>query len=378
VYIPRKVLLERIQLALSRSKAVMLVGPRQVGKTTLAREFLLPGHSNYFDLENPRDRVRLEEPMTALEPLEGLIVVDEVQLVPELFAVLRVLLDAKSDMGQYLLLGSASPRLLQQGGESLLGRLEVIEVGGLSLDEVGTQHLDTLWLRGGYPVSYTAANDQNSFDWRKQAVNRFVEQDLGQLGVKVPSPAMLRFWSMLAHYHGQVWNAADPARSLGSSETTVRRYLDFLTQTYMVRQLQPWYENLAKRQIKRPKIFFSDSGFLHYLLGIRTAADLYSHPRGGASWEGFAVEQVIHHIQPDQTYFWATHGGAELDLLLFKHGLRLGFEFKRADAPKVTASMRTAMQDLKLDRLYIVYPGTARYTLGEVNVLPLQLIPSLL
>ena len=363
--IARTDLLLRIRQALERSKCVALVGPRQVGKTTLAREFLPVKHPNYFDLENPIAKVRLSEPMTALEPLEGLVVIDEVQLAPQLFSVLRVLMDNKPDHGQYLILGSASPKLLQQTSESLLGRIEVIEISGFTLNEVGSDQLERLWRRGGYPNSFLASSEDNSLAWRRNAIGRFVEQDLNALGINVPSPAMLRFWAMLAHYHGQVWNAADPARSMGVSESTVRRYLDHLTQTYMIRQLQPWFENLGKRQVKHPKIYFPDTGLLHSLLGIRDQADLLTHPRSGASWEGFALEQVIHQIQPDSAYFWAAHSGAELDLLLFKNGQRLGYEFKRGDAPKMTASMRTAQNDLRLDSLEVIYPGAIRYPLAE-------------
>ncbi len=369
--VTREKLLARIRTALSRSKAVALVGPRQVGKTTLARAFLPTKHPNYFDLENPVAQVRLQEPMTALEPLKGLVVIDEVQLAPNLFPVLRVLMDDKPDNGQFLILGSASPKLLQQSSESLLGRIEVIEVSGFDMEEV--PDLEMLWRRGGYPLSYLASSEENSLQWRRNAVNRFVEQDLTQLGINVASPAMLRFWTMLAHYHGQIWNAAEPARSLGVNESTVRRYLDTLTQTYMVRQLQPWFENLGKRQVKHPKIYFSDTGLLHYLLGIRQADDLLVHPRLGASWEGFALEQVIRRIQPDQAYFWSTHSGAELDLLLFKDGKRLGFEFKRGDAPKLTASMRTSFEVLELTSLQVIYPGEIAYPLGEIaTAMPLK------
>lgn len=368
--IDRLQLLSQIREALARSKAVALVGPRQVGKTTLARTFLPFKHPNYFDLENPLAQLRLNEPMTALEPLEGLVVIDEVQLAPNLFPVLRVLMDQREDFGQFLILGSASPKLLQQSGQSLFGRIEVIEIQGFGLNEV--EDLETLWRRGGYPSSYLAKNETNSQEWRKNAINRFIEQDLAQLGINVPSPAMLRFWMMLVHYHGQVWNAADPARSLGVSEQTVRRYLDYLTQAYMVRQLQPWFENLGKRQVKHPKIYFRDTGLLHQLMGIGDQAHLLAHPHSGTSWEGFALEQVIRLVQPEAAYFWATHSGAELDLLLFKNGKRLGFEFKRGDAPKLTASMKTAMADLGLDHLQVVYPGLSAYPLAEkITVTPL-------
>ena len=371
--IPRTQLLERIRRALSRSKSVALVGPRQVGKTTLAREFLPSKHPNYFDLENPISRARLEQPMTALATLEGLVVIDEVQLAPDLFPVLRVLMDEKPDNGQFLILGSASPRLLQQGGESLLGRLEVIEIGGFDLQEVGSDQQAALWRRGGYPRSFLATSEDDSLEWRRNAVSRFVEQDLRQLGLNAPAPAMLRFWTMLAHYHGQIWSASDPARSLGVNESTVRRYLDFLTQTYMIRQLQPWHENLGKRQVKHPKIYFPDSGLLHALLGIRSEADLQTHPKSGASWEGFALEQIIRAVRPDEAYFWATHNGAELDLLLFKNGQRLGYEFKRSDAPKISASMRSTFTDLGLSSLEVIYPGRVGYALADgIAVRPLS------
>ena len=369
----RNALQKRITQALKRSKSVALVGPRQVGKTTLAREFLPFTHPNYFDLENPLSRARLEQPITALSSLEGLVVIDEVQKTPDLFPVLRVLMDQKPDFGQYLILGSASPRLLQQTSESLLGRIEVIEIPGFTLEEVGNNHLEQLWQRGGYPQSFLAQTEDDSNEWRKNAINRFVEQDLSQLGINVPAPAMLRFWTMLGHFHGQIWNAADPARSMGSSETTVRRYLDHLTQTYMIRQLQPWHENLAKRQVKHPKIYFPDTGLLHYLLGIRNQADLLTHPKIGASWEGFALEQILQSIHPDQAYFWAAHNSAELDLLMFKNGQRLGVEFKRNDAPKLSASMKTVFETLQLDSLSVIYPGEIRYSLAKnIQVIPLD------
>jgi uncharacterized protein len=374
----RQELIQRIKQALERSKSVALVGPRQVGKTTLAREFLPFTDANYFDLENPVSRARLSEPMTALQSLEGLVVIDEVQLAPNLFPVLRVLMDQKPDFGQFLILGSASPRLVQQSGESLFGRIEVIEITGFNLEEVGTANLNTLWRRGGYPNSYFASSEENSSEWRKNAVNRFVEQDLSQLGMNIPAPAMLRFWTMLAHYHGQNWNAADPARSMGSNESTVRRYLDSLTQTYMIRQLQPWHENLAKRQVKHPKLYFSDTGLLHYLLGIRDQSGLLTHPKSGASWEGFALEQTIRMIQPDETYFWATHNGAELDLLIFKNGGRIGIEFKMIDAPRRTKSMQIALEDLQLEMLYVIYPGLHAYPIADrIKAMPLHLLSQL-
>jgi predicted AAA+ superfamily ATPase len=365
-------LLNDLHRALGRARAGALIGPRQSGKSTLARTLMAPGHPNYFDLENPLDRARLEQPMTALAPLQGLVVIDEVQFVPALFPVLRVLIDRSERNGQFLLLGSAAPALLRQAGESLLGRLEVLEVGGFDIEEVAAADQDLLWQRGGYPRAFLAATDADSHAWRLNAISRLVDTDLPQYGIHVPAPAMLRFWRMLAHFHGQVWNAADPARSLGVSEPTVRRYLDHLTQTFMVRQLQPWHENLAKRQVKAPKIYFRDSGLLHSLLGVASLPELLAHPRSGASWEGFALEQVLRIAQPDAAHFWATHAGAALDLLLFKAGRRIGVEFKRSDAPRVTPSMATALRDLRLDALYVVYPGAHRYALGErIEAVPL-------
>jgi uncharacterized protein len=355
----------------------VLVGPRQVGKTTLAKKLLNSSHPNYFDLEAIDDRARLANPQLALAPLTGLVVIDEVQNAPDLFPVLRTLIDRTDRKGQFLLLGSASPALLRQSTESLLGRVEVLEVSGFNLDETGIACQDSLWSRGGFPPSFTASNDDDSYAWRLNAVSRHVEVDLRQFGIDLPPPTMLRFWRMLAHYHGQIWNASELARAFGVSEPTVRKYLDILTQTYMIRQLQPWYQNLSKRQVKAPKIYFRDSGLLHALLGIRTQDDLYRHPAVGASWEGFALEQVIQISRPDEAYFWATHASAELDLLLIKGQQRIGVEFKRSDAPTLTKSMNVAISDLGLDRLYVVYPGAHRYPISDkIEAVPLwALVP---
>ena len=382
--IPRKRLQSQVLGALARSRAVVLAGPRQSGKSTLAAGLVPRGGARWFDLENPVDLQRLQQPMTALTALldappaadpaaaTGPIVIDEVQLAPGLFPVLRVLIDRSPANGQFLLLGSASPALLRQAGESLLGRVEVVEVSGFDLQEVTPAAQNILWLRGGYPRSFLAASDVDSMVWRTQAIQRHVETDLPRFGVNVAAPAMLRFWRMLAHCHGQVWNAADPARSLAVSEPTVRRYLDVLTQTFMVRQLQPWHQNLGKRQVKAPKLYFRDTGLLHALMGLPDMDALLHHPRSGASWEGFALEQVLRIAAPDEAYFWATHNGAELALLLIKDGRRVGVEFKRADAPGITASMQIAMHDLQLDRLYVVYPGELRYALTErIEAVPL-------
>ena len=374
----RQALEHSIRKALVRSRAVALNGPRQAGKSTLAQRFLDRRSPNYFDLENRSHLARLAQSHEVLENLDGLVVIDEVQLQPGLFPTLRVLLDRSNKSGQFLLLGSASPALLRQAGESLLGRVETVEVGGFTLQEVASVEgfdrriVDRLWLRGGFPRSYLADSDEDSAVWLNNAVNNHVSVDLPQFGINVAAPAMLRFWTMLGHFHGQIWNAAFPAQSLGVSEPTVRRYLDTLTHTLMVRQLQPWHENIGKRQVKSPKIYFRDTGLLHTLMGVTTLAELATHPRAGASWEGFALEQVLRIAQPDQAYFWATHQGAELDLLMFKGQLRIGVEFKRADAPKLTPSMRIAIKDLKLDALYVVYPGLHRFPLGEgVEAVPL-------
>lgn len=363
----------RISTALQHSRVVALIGPRQVGKTTLARQFVAPDHLNYFDLEDPVSLARLAEPLTALASLTGLVVIDEVQRAPELFPILRVLVDRADIPARFLVLGSASPVLLKQVGESLAGRVEVIEVGGFGLSEVGDGQLERLWQRGGFPLSFLAAEEEDSRVWRKNFIQTFVERDLPQLGFQIPSAAMQRFWAMLAHYHGQIWNAAEPARSLGVSEATVRRYLDLLTGVFLVRQLSPWHENIGKRQVKAPKVYVRDSGLLHQLLGIADARALLSHPKCGASWEGFVLEETLRRIQPDEAYFWATHGGAELDLFLLKNGRRHGVEIKRADAPRLTPSMRHALDDLRLDSLTVIYPGTKTYPLGDkVRVLPLE------
>jgi hypothetical protein len=375
---PRPSLLDAVRTALRRSPAVVLVGPRQVGKTTLARMLLPATSPNYFDLEDPRVEAQLETPMTALTGLHGLVVIDEVQRAPELFKSLRVLIDRDGSPARFLLLGSASPTLLRQSSESLAGRVEVIETAGVTLQDVGAGDQPALWWRGGYPRSLLAATDEDSRIWRREFIRTVIERDLPQLGLNVAAPAMQRFWSMLAHMHGQVWNAAEPARSLGISESTVRRYLDWLTQAFMIRQLQPWHENLAKRQVKAPKVYVRDTGLLHELLGVASAEELPRHPRCGASWEGFALEQMLAIARPDEAYFWATHAGAELDLLLFKNGRRVGVEFKRADAPRLTPSMRSALEDLSLDALYVAYPGDRRYALADrVEAVPLAaLLPA--
>ena len=382
----KRVALENsIRVALGRSRGVVLSGPRQSGKSTLAQQFLSRESPNYFDLEYPPHAQRLLEPAQTLQQLSGLVVIDKVQLKPGLFPLLRSLMDRSNAPGQYLLLGSASPALLRQAGESLLGRVETIEVGGFDLREITSERgcfsdaaATRLWLRGGFPRSYLAASDEDSLVWRNNAISDHVRVDLPQFGVNIAAPAMQRFWTMLAHYHGQIWSAARPAQSMGASEPTVRRYLDTLTQTLMIRQLQPWHENLGKRQVKAPKIYFRDTGLLHALMGVKTLAELVTHPHCGASWEGFALEQVLRIAKPDEAFFWATHQGAELDLLMLKGQQRVGVEFKRADAPKITPSMRIALHDLKLDALYVVHPGPHRYRISDaIEAVPLwALLPT--
>ena len=357
--------MRQVQTALRRSRAVALIGPRQCGKTTLARQIVSAGSPNYFDLEDPASLSRLDEPMTALKDLKGIVVIDEVQRRPDLFPVLRVLTDRVPMPARFLILGSASPELLRQSSESLAGRIETVAMSGLSIVEVGLSKLSKHRLRGGFPPSFLARTEIDSFAWRKNFIQTFLERDLPQLGVGTPAPALLRFWMMLAHYHGQMWNAAEPARSLGISEPTVRRYLDILSGVFMVRQIQPWHVNLKKRQVKAPKIYLRDTGLLHYLLGIRTERDLLGHPKNGASWEGYVIEEIIKATSPDDIYYWATHSGAEIDLLLVKQGRMYGVECKRVDAPKLTLSMRNAKDELGLDRIAVIYPGNTRYTLGD-------------
>lgn len=310
--------------------------------------------------------------MTALAPLRGTVVIDEVQRGPDLFSVLRVLADRKPLRARFLILGSASPSLLKQSSESLAGRLETIELTGFGLDELGQKALNRHWRRGSLPLSFLARSDADSFMWRQQFIRTYLERDLPQLGINIAAVTMLRFWTMLAHYHGNVWNAAEPARSLGVSQPTVRHYLDLLTDLFIARQLAPWHANLKKRQVRSPKVYVRDSGLLHQLLGIRTEGDLLSHPKHGASWEGYAIEEMIKLTEPDEAYFWATHTGAELDLLIFKHGRRYGVEAKREDGPRITPSMRIALADLRLEHLTVLYPGNRRYALDErITVVPL-------
>jgi uncharacterized protein len=370
--IPRTALFQRIENALKRSRVTGLIGSRQCGKTTLARQFLSPESENYFDLENPFSLARLDQPMVALQDLRGLIVIDEIQRRPDLFPVLRVLCDRKPLPARFLILGSASPDLLRQSSESLAGRLTILSMSGFSLEEVGFTSQSQHWRRGGFPLSFLAASEEESLAWRKDFVKTFLERDVPQFGFSLPATSLFRFWSMLAHYHGQVWNNSEAARTLDISESTARRYVDLLQDLFMVHQLRPWHANLGKRQVKSPKIYFRDTGLLHYLLGIRTGQELALHPRNGASWEGYVIEETLKAVEPEQAYFWATHAGAELDLLLVKDGKRIGVECKRMDAPRLTPSMGIAVKDLKLSRLIVLYPGPHSYSLAKsIQVVPL-------
>jgi uncharacterized protein len=361
---PRPGVARKVRQALRRTEVVLLTGPRQCGKTTLARTFASPRSPAYFDLEDPVDLARLAEPMTALAGLRGVVVLDEIQRRPDLFPVLRVLADRRPRPARFLVLGSASGPLLQQSSESLAGRVAVLEMSGFHLHDLGSASHDRLWRRGGFPRAYLARTEADSWAWRAQFVRTFLERDLPQLGGPLAPSTLRRFWAMVAHYHGQVWQHAEPARSLGVSEPTIRRYLDLLTDVFMVRQLHPWHANLMKRQVKSPKVYVRDTGLLHHLLGVRTPADLLRHPKAGASWEGFVIETLLAALAPDEAYFWATHQGAELDLLLFQRGRRVGIEIKRADAPVLTRSMQVALSDLELDHLAVIYPGAVRYRLA--------------
>jgi predicted AAA+ superfamily ATPase len=371
--IQREHILSKIRIAIGRSRVVALVGPRQSGKTTLARQLVPPDSLNYFDLEDLTSLSRLDEPMIALRDLCGLVVIDEIQRRPDLFPVLRVLCDRDPLPARFLILGSASPDLVRASSESLAGRVETISISGFSLAEVGVQAMEQHLLRGGFPLSYLAGSETDSISWRKNFIQMFLERDLPQWGVRVPSVTLLRFWTMLAHYHGQIWNTAELARSLGVSEPTTRHYLDILEGVFMVRVLQPWHANLKKRQVKSPKVYFHDSGLLHYLLGIRSQLDLQNHPKNGASWEGYAIEEMLKVVEPDEVYYWATHNGAELDLLLLKDGHRIGVECKRVDGPRLTPSMRTALEDLELDKIFVIYPGDLRFPITDrVTAVPIS------
>jgi uncharacterized protein len=368
--IPRTEDERRLRAALRRAPIVLVTGPRQAGKSTLARTVVQPAPSHVFDLEDPRDAARLGEPTLSLPALQGTVVIDEAQRRQDLFPVLRVLADEDARPGRFLVLGSASPDLVGLAAESLAGRVTLVELGGFRLTDVGTGAIDTLWERGGLPRSYLAADDATSRAWRDDYISTFLERDLANLGVRIPATTMRRFWTMIAHYHGQTWNGAELARAIGVSQGTVRRYLDALTDALTVRQLQPWYANIAKRQVRSPKVYVRDSGLLHRLLGIADRHDLLGHPKVGASWEGFVIEQILM-LDVRDPWFWGTHTGAELDLMVNLDGERIGVEVKRTDRPGLTPSMRHALDDLALDRIVVVHAGTHRFPLApRIDAIP--------
>jgi hypothetical protein len=363
--IERPELLAQVEYGLEHSPVTAILGPRQCGKTTLAREVGRRQSAAYFDLEDPQDQARLANPQLVLEALRGVVILDEIQRRPELTMLLRVLADRRPLPCRFIVLGSASPDLMRQASDSLAGRIHFVDMSGFTLGEVGVEQRDRLWLRGGFPLSFLAENDEASHQWRLTFARTFLERDLPQLGVQIPAETLRRFWTMLAHYHGQLWNGSEIGGSLGVTHHTTRKYLDLLTGAYMVRQLQPWFENVGKRVVKSPKVYVRDSGLLHALLGIPDWAVLQGHPKLGASWEGFVIEQILSWAGERNAYFWATHSRAELDLLVLAKGKRWGFEIKYQDAPTITKSMRIAMQDLKLERLWVVYPGKTGYPMDE-------------
>jgi len=370
--------LRRLTTALKRSPIAALLGPRQCGKTTLAHMFSEGRKTTYFDLESQVDIRRLQNPSLALGTLEGTVIIDGIQAMPDLFNVLRVLVDRPENRGRFLILGSASPAVVRNVSETLAGRVEFVELSGFDLREAGADSWERLWLRGGFPRSFLARSEADSLAWRENFIQTFLARDIPHLGISIPAAAMRRFWTMLAHFHGQTWNASRVAHSMALSDKTVRSYLDILTGTFMVRQLQPWYENLGKRQVKAPKVYLRDSGILHCLLSLTERQALLGHPQAGASWEGFALEHVLRVLRPSEAYFWGTHGGAELDLFFLHRGRRCGVEMKFVKAPEATRSTVIALADLRLDHLWIVYPGKHAYPIQDkLTAWPLHEVASL-
>jgi predicted AAA+ superfamily ATPase len=376
--ISRNDALNRLETALDENPVAALLGPRQCGKTTLARGLAERRGGHWFDLESAEDRMALAQPELTLRKLSGLVVIDQIQRAPEIFTTLRPLADRRETPARFLILGSASPEIVRGVSESLAGRVGFVDLGGFHLGEVPLDGLDALWLRGGFPRSFLAATESASCRWRSDFVRTFLERDLPQLGIRTASETLRRFWTMVGHFHGQTWNAAELARSLGASEGTARNHLDILCGTYVVRRLAPWQTNLGKRELRAPKVYVRDSGLLHSLLGIRTRRDLLSHPKLGASWEGHALEQTLALCGSNDSYYWGTHNGAELDLLLFRGGKSYGVEFKVADGPTMTRSLHVALADLGLERAWIVHPGDKRYPVHDrVEALPLKDLGSL-
>jgi hypothetical protein len=363
--INRPEFIKEIEVSIRNNPVTAIMGPRQCGKTTLARAIAQSTESTIFDLEDPADFDLLSTtPKIILQQQKGLVILDEIQRIPELFPLLRVLADEPDSPRKFLILGSASPELVQKSSESLAGRIGFINLTGFKLNEVGFENLEKLWQRGGFPRSYLAQDEPQSFSWRENFIQTFLERDISNYGFNIPPVTLRRFWLMLAHYHGQIWNGAEFARSLGVSEPTVKRYFDILTGTYMIRQLQPWFENIKKRQVKAPKIYIRDSGILHALLGIENN-DIYTHIKSGASWEGFIIEQLLYKLKSRDFYYWRTHTGVELDLMVLKGGKKIGFEVKFSDTPKITRSMISALDDLKLDHLFLIYKGQREFSLNE-------------
>jgi uncharacterized protein len=377
--IQRPFIIQQIRTAVNRSPITALLGPRQCGKTTLARIFSGDKNAVFFDLESKPDQQRLQNPELVLGALQGIVILDEIQTMPQLFSVLRVLVDRPENKVKFLILGSASPELIKNVSETLAGRVEFVEMSGFNLLEIGKKKWREIWLRGGFPRSFLAKTDEDSRAWREGFIRTFLERDIPQLGISIPSAAMRRFWTMLAHFHGQVWNASKLARSMGLSDKTVRSYLDILTGTFMIHQLQPWFENTSKRQIKSPKIYLRDSGILHGLLNLSDTHSLLGHPQVGASWEGFVIDQALNIIRPSQAYFWGVHSGAELDCFFIHQGKRYGIEVKLSESPTLTKSIKSAMTMLSLDHLWIIYPGEHSYdieknisvhSISDIEVLP--------